>query len=135
MMSEDLIARLEAATEGSRELDDEIMRHLYPRHDLRSVHGSLIQFNEDPLLPKIERRRSDFTRSVDAAMTLAPEGAAADIHVGPGAIYNEATVWLPVKGEDAQGRRTASFTAVKTLRRNTPPLSLCIAALKARAAK
>jgi hypothetical protein len=125
MITADLIARLEAASEGSRELDEEIahLAHTYQAPDRGDPYGSW----------------PHYTTSLDAARELVPEGMAADIHIGPRGFYNDATIWQPIKGEDDQGRRTTSYKPfeAKSVRdgriyQNTPALALCIAALKAR---
>ncbi len=128
-MSADLIARLEVATEGSHDLDYEIYRAVneYARNWLHDYPPGDV--------PR-------FTRSVDAALSLLPEGMAVDILFGPAGLFNEATVWRPVKGEDDQGRRTTSYEPFEAkanhdghLRQNTPALVVCIAAMKARASQ
>ena len=55
-MMEDLIKKLEAATEGSRELDGDIVRAILPK-------GKPFPLIDPP-----------YTTSIDAALTLVPEG-------------------------------------------------------------
>ncbi len=121
--ADDLIARLEAATEGSRELD-------------RLIH------NSRKLSAGINITAEPYTTSLDAALTLVPEGCAAEIHVGLGDIYSAATVFVPRRGVDDQKRRTTRYEphdapAVKNGKASQQPaaLAVCIAALKARGAR
>ena len=126
---DDLLARLESATEGDRELDCEIAvavldgeiewkqanytMEMYPvRRYASTMHIGGI--GGDP----VER----YTTSIDAAMTLMPEGW-----------------WVQYLGQrikgwavriEAQGISIPSSTA--PLRAATPALALCIAALRAR---
>jgi hypothetical protein len=94
----DLIAKLEAATEGCPFLDVAIMRAVYPRATMAAGEW---------FLSGIKVRVEPYTTSLDAALTLVPEG------------------WTPW---DLIARHTtpAQFDA-------DPALALCIAALKTRA--
>ena len=101
-----LIAKLEAATEGSRELDAEI-------HDLQPKPKVVV-----PL---------DYTRGLDAALTLVPEGW---------------TAW-ELRSRGAKTRFSAEISRlefkwiemVSNGTSVTPALALCIAALRARMGK
>lgn len=97
----DLIAKLESATEGSRELDRAIHSHI------RGVEEFLLS------------TWPAYTTSLDAALTLVPEGW----H------WNVGDVGLAWVGTHE--------SATKIVRHDgdahTPALALCIAALKARA--
>lgn len=122
-----LIARLEAATEGSRELSDEILFVLGWRcswvggapseyYDTTSWFPPGATHHTDGVYGN---RRLDFTRSLDAAVTLVPEG-----HLWNLRSFTEfyiADVWIQNSGNvEAEG-----FSKL-------PALALCIAALKAR---
>jgi hypothetical protein len=105
----DLITRLEAASEGSQELDEAIARYL------SQVEYSWWRERPGP---------SNFTRSVDAALTLLPvpkqwtwqvSNRAPAPHKGRAFLHN------------LELRKVIEDTAA------TPELALCIAALKARA--
>lgn len=99
----DLIARLEAATEGNRELDVEI-------HQLRG-------FITDTPAP--------YTQSIDAALTLIPDGWTVSVmRFSDGEGYVELS--------DNQGRFLVKGDTEIYQEAATPALAICIAALKAR---
>jgi hypothetical protein len=127
----DLIKRLEEAREGSRELDLDIALAIdlkasggQPRWD--SVRDGVAQdgrgrFTSDALgyVSQIPR----YTRSVDAALTLVPEGHAWSVQFSA-STRGEAWLYPPDNIEDRQFYAAAA----------TAPLALCAAALKAREA-
>lgn len=102
-----LLARLSEATEGSRELDSAI-GYYFSHADYR--------WWCDRAGP------NDFTRSIDAALTLVPEG----YHYTIGNIDDQylGQVYPPYKTRDHMKYQCAYSLA--------PALALCIAALKAR---
>ena len=103
----ELIARLEAASEGSRELDEAIHSFIGSPHDGRG----LVSFPWP-----------SYTTSLDAALMLVPEGwVVEDLFIGAD---KTSCVDLLFSGKPA-----ANGSA------NTAPLAVCIAALKARASK
>jgi hypothetical protein len=111
----ELAERCEKATGPDRELDLAIARASYG-------HGFPIfgeRVNYDPALWL--ERYGPITASLDAAMTLVPEGMVWFVEAYPGD-HSEAAVRWPYY--DADERRAA-----------TPALALCAAALKARAAQ
>lgn len=112
---DELIARLEAATEGSRELDREIAEEALGLITEWESVGDKPQMSlmVRPLEKAGYLELPCFTTSLDAALTLVPEGKKWSVGTGP---YYEATVGLSYHG-------------------NCPSsaLALCIAALKARA--
>ena len=152
---DDLIAKLEAASEGSRELADEVLfacgwQTNFEPEEIDEVHrngrqiededgtSALLSFadfmncacwyppGEKPFSGKwIEGHyRPDPTSSLDAAVMLVPEGIdwtarTRREHPYHGIFPAEAVVW--------QGRQSGFAM--------TPPLALCIAALKARSAQ
>jgi hypothetical protein len=103
----DLIEKLEAATEGSRELDAAIHRLVVPK-PMYAIDG----------WPGAEAL--DYTTSIDAALTLVPEGFAYTIHKEPPNTHSYIRLWNPFKRGHQQ-------TAVGS---NTA-LAICIASLKA----
>ena len=127
MTFDTIIAKLEAATEGSETLDVAICR---------AIGG----YTEDTPLWHV----LDYTRSLDTAVTLVPDGMSLDLYINgtrqPS--FNEASVIEPIRGRDEQNRRittfrkhTASANREGTLHWNIPPIIICIAALKARASQ
>lgn len=103
---EELIARLEAAENGSRELDNLIAQELK------------MAAPDDPV-----GWPPQFSQSLDAALTLVPEGMKlADLSE---ASLDRAGPWrCGIYGTDG--------IVAATAKRPTAPLALCIAALKAR---
>lgn len=118
----DLIAKLEAATEGSVELDEGIATVVYgpPEHAVlpggqrsrmplwRYPNGNLM----GSLVPP-------YTTSLDAALTLVPKGFDLEISTHPNV---HAEIWVRTS-EHRDGEQRGA----------TPALALTIAALKARA--
>lgn len=100
-----LIARLEAATEGSTELSATIGR---------DVMGHV---PHDPVVP--------YTTSLDAALTLVPDSAewSVERRLSKGMLPAYASIW-------AIGARDIDFHANGSGK--TPAIALCIAALRAR---
>jgi hypothetical protein len=119
-MNNDLIARLEAATEGSRELDIAVGRAAGEEVDLeRDQHGRpLFRLARDAwgILPH-------YTTSLDAALTLVPEG---HLHWYVGR-------WpIGYRAEICRHHQTPPHIPMIGA---TPALALCIAALRARGEK
>ena len=127
-MSDSLIARLEEATEGSRDLDEQIALAIGIKHRSRrdgrgrskgqewfvDSHGGVETWaNHAPY----------YTTSIDAALTLVPEGQSIELIVNARSGLSFAFV-----GSLDAGRGNRDVGA-------TPALALCIAALKARDAQ
>lgn len=110
----DLIERLEAALEGSRELDEEIAQAIFPK--LIRRHAS---WYIDDMRTDIE----PFSTSLDAALTLVPEG-----HAGLTMRTNTSMPQVTIHCAPNSDRTNYYGEAV------TVALALCIAALKAREA-
>ena len=125
----DLIAKLEAAETGSREFDAEIAEHL--GHEITwSLGGYTTDANGGPTIhwkaphhyAGMKEPCPSYTTSIDAALTLVPEGWTPTImkwSPGPWGI------WV------AMSRKTG-HSALSEAAANTEALALCIAALKAR---
>ena len=121
MTREELIAALEKAEGPSRELDCEIAMHRMP--ELRGF----ARIGEDWVHPQYSTIRTyaiEYTASIDAALTLVPEG----------------WDWSVVLAERFEDKNPASCQVIQrgrlkfhTTHAATPALALCIAALKARA--
>ena len=115
---EALITKLEAATEGSRALSDEVLLTCGWQRSNHQDRRSCYWTSPDG---RTHSRRPDPTRSLDDAVTLVPEGWLWSVGVqnthkrtGPSAF-----IWKPdVKAQFIEAA--------------TPALALCIAALKAR---
>ena len=110
----DLLARLRAATNPDRWLDVEIARAVGA--DLGHAAGM-----HDALLAQPYSPVRRYTASVDAALTLVPEGC--DWSVDGFAGSGRGQAYLVTKDDDEIERQGA-----------TPALALCIAALEARRA-
>ena len=113
---DDLIARLEAAMEGSRELDKTISKLIgtYSAPDRGDPTGTW----------------KSYTTSLDAALTLVPEGWQFGIGTHPAdELFNPggAQAYCTKHGTGGAPRGYAHADA------HTAPLALCIVALKARA--
>ena len=120
-----LIAKLEAATEGSREFDAAIFCMIAPGAKLAGeVYADACKPTEDVWFPQGPRGTlrvpPAYTSSLDAALTLVPEGW--DYCISRG------------HGEPAAASLSPTMTVGEVLATApTPALALCIAALKARA--
>jgi hypothetical protein len=123
-MQTDLIARLEAATGPDRELDAAIAEYagVIPEgYEIAVEHGKPQRYwwhHEDERQPYWVP--SAYTASIDAALTLVPEGWAISLTVGDQGAFAELhpRVW--------SGLRDILAGAP------TPALAICLAALKAR---
>ena len=118
----DLIAKLEAATEGSRELDTLVAQAVGEPCDLVSF-GNPEQ--------KAMRPKYWYTTSIDAALTLVPDGWTVAV-----LSQDDAGLW---HSEMRHGYLTSYDKCVfgnggSHVKGTTPPLAICIAALKARGA-
>ena len=127
----ELIARLEVATAGSRELDIAVYEAIGWRRKQFSKtaptwlcppdDGKRIAIEPFNLLPCV-------TTSIDAALTLVPENWWAEIHARtdtPSCVLHE----FPLPCRRVPSERPYVLVAA------TPALALCIAALKARKAQ
>lgn len=129
-----LIAKLEAATEGSRELDVEIFAEIDGR-DLRRDGDVLLARSRKP--PHDEcvlmrwangvahewQKTPHYTTSLDAALTLVPEGFDIDqIHKRQQPEMGGRMWYATIRG----------WSVFRSDYQRTLPLALCIAALRAR---
>lgn len=135
-----LIVKLEAATEGSRELDARLWAERDNRDVRRGDDGSLLARSKtephDECLILYPNGRPDttiptYTTSLDAALTLVPENREYRIckHRG-GERSTMPGIWYEAVTFDYE---LDLVTGGKT--RSTPALALCIAALKAEKAQ
>lgn len=114
----DLITRLQAAEGPSRELDAEI-----------ALMRGWTAFSDYWLSPSGRQRQfhpPSFTSSIDAALTLVPEGFGCTLHIPPrfdGAKNQHCVLERWDDGDEISATNCA-----------TPALALCIAALRARGA-
>lgn len=122
----DLIARLEAATEGSRELDALVAEAAGWEVGLCGTgFGPIVRpdgsLHEGPL--------PHFTTNTDMALTLVPEGLACTMSVTPK--VKGATIWkeFPETSNTKTIRSVGSHDSPFSL-----PLAIVIAALRARSA-
>lgn len=125
-----LIAKLEAATEGSRELDAEIWRHLGLAPaigdgvwDWKYMGNGAWHQSEMESTWGRHAAAPHYTTSLDAALTLVPDGLGRGCWAFSRDHYGgcHADVW-----------RNAEFNRKEHGSSKTPALALCIAALKAR---
>lgn len=124
-----LIERLSNATGPDRELDAEIFRAIgMPLPEQFMTAKIALEWNEtekcftfDLAETRVRYEQPPFTSSIDAAMTLVPEGYAASVEWSP---RYPGSAWLypPNNVNDI------SFEAEAT----SPALALCAASLKAR---
>jgi len=120
----EIIARLEAATEGSRELDAQISSARGIQCFVEFTDTELVHYILDRAVAQGKRELPRYTTSLDAALTLVPEGY--DL----GALTRHEGKWLaatyspknPYLGWASRGQH------------DNRVLALCIAALKARSA-
>lgn len=130
----ELAARVEAAEGSDRELDARIWCALHSCAP-GPIDASGFSFTNDEGVGPCWQQRIDYTASLDAAMTLVPEGCLAMVsHLWDGnhraghAVVNS----YALNGEEPDGKMwTDAFTAVA----HTPALALCSAALRAHAAQ
>jgi len=141
----DLITKLETLDGPDREVDaliavaadwrPEWLRS-HPRYGLRA-YGKEVQYTS---LPRWSRgsptyEPPTFTDSIDAALTLVPEGCGYKIVHGPGDVRSTATVLLPAKNGDGSITDPNSWARPIDALSKTPAIALCIASLKALAAR
>lgn len=123
----DLIARLEAATEGCAELDADIWRFVKPKDYERFYWaGRMLSPENSPEerehnlgRDRAVKAAPSYTTSLDAAFTLVPEGIYVKFQIDRR--HNKAWAWVEM--DDVEAIACA-----------TPAIALCIAALKARRA-
>ena len=122
----DLLERLYAATEGSRELSDEVLLALGWRRK-EGPYSQPAMWWKPPFEPSTWReRRPNCTESVDDALSLVPEGwhwTAGNSRTWSGDVQSRASIFRP----DIHGYIRADAP--------TPALALCIALIKAHEAK
>jgi len=113
-----LIKKLEAATEGSRELDAEVaVAAGLDKDTMCSMYLDWVRLNNANMING--HPGPHYTTSIDAALTLVPEGVAHWMIRSP---KPWAKIWLHYDNTDNETYGDGA----------TPALALCIAALKAR---
>jgi hypothetical protein len=113
-----LIERLEGAKAGSRELDALVFEAATGQSSWLEVPG----YGEGVTVRKAISGLPEYTSSIDAALTLVPEGAEYSIST----LYGVAWIELPLNCGDGE---SPHFVRRKD---GNVPLALCIASLKAR---
>jgi hypothetical protein len=122
----DLIARLERAGNGSRDLDSDIFAFLNPSLFRTARPGSFvtdekyIKSASDWSIVGITKTAPNYTKSIDAAMTLVPEGMEKDFTD----LYGVARVSVGINAEPGPFYGTHEGGSLA--------IALCIAALRAR---
>ena len=129
----DLIKRLEEATGSDRELDADIALLVgYRRKGAKSTIGISDGYvwAEPGEQFSYGTRPPSYSSSLDAALTLVPEGCGAKIHYDTAYKgYAAASVFPTREGE---GHELAANVGMD---KRTPDIALCIAALRARGVK
>lgn len=116
----ELAAKCEAASGSDREIDEAIAQHREPGLFCRDEHGRLRKnMHGTPLNPQWDLWHAPaYTASLDAAMTLVPEGCDVTLDVEKG---RGGAIVFDDLGIEAIGRCYAA----------TPALALCAASLRA----
>jgi hypothetical protein len=152
---DDLIARLESVGEGSRELDAKIAAAVGDMNDPKfdvthyvapptyEVHHSYdgplvaarVTVKDNSQLVCIRKPRP-YTTSIEAALTLVPEGWWIELNICKN--RGQAVANCHCKLEQSPDTQNRDFAddepfEVKAINRPTPALAICIAALRARA--
>ncbi len=127
MQTSELLARLEAATGADRELN----KLLAPLVGLRLVEeghplGSCCYDKNGHGVPL-----PSFTASIDAALTLVPEGWFFDIRIRPQSLIDQHAPFLKM-GEVSFTHPDGEAGIWRRVQAATPALAICIAALRAR---
>jgi len=128
----DLIERLGSAKEGSRELDADIGEYVGAKPKTKNVYKRGRYVDGKPVLMRVEKVWPHYTTSLDAALTLVPEGWLVN------RFWQDEDGWevmLTETGTD-EGMGTPNFVEAALMFDGngipTPALALCIASLKAR---
>jgi len=126
----DLIAKLEAATAGSRELDEELWVHLQddPTEYVRFIRKDTGQFHRwQHEETGVFVNAPKYTTSLDAALTLVPEGYSWHLSTTSRDVFDAWCMpWMDVDNPKLDKPWVPHFT---------PALAICITALKAREMK
>lgn len=117
----DLIERLERATGPDRELDAAIIFALYPGAQVNQYcvgDTEPVVFHAEPLVPN-KHDLPEFTKSLDAALTLVPDGWMWDVS-------SSGCAWI-MRNDDSICDSQIVIGGIES-----PAIALCIAALRAR---
>lgn len=137
-----LADRIETADKGSRELDAVIRLTVYAPEgayvEQSPINGAwCIYYGKD----RSGRQRlwdgegrKEYTTSIDAAMTLVPEGASAQLTIHPDEAWADIYRLGDVKNDGPTLSRDKALIG-ESDRCKTPSLALCAAALRARGAE
>lgn len=112
-----LIRRLETATRGSRELDEEIAA-VISGAILERQPNDRVAYHKDDMWVSVGEIKP-WTTSIDAALTLVPESYVTEFIIGNGSSVN---LW---------SRSSPFQQMIKSGKLSTPALALCNAVLKA----
>lgn len=115
----DLITRLEAASVGSRELDREIAAQV---GTIEPAHTEICRNPEDRCYNEYPEWWPNYTTSLDAAVTLVPEGYLWRVWNLPGGTFRAEV------GEDMEAMEAGGWIRDAAM----PALALSAASLKAR---
>lgn len=132
---EKLIERLEKATGRDHDLDADIailVDWKRPEHKTTTIRECAKRFPEHKIYYSAELNVPAYTASIDAALTLKPEGSGAGFDLlGNGNTWGagdtKARAWIN------QSEDQWTYSGWDGAVAETAPLALCIAALKARA--
>ena len=133
MTREELIAALEKAEYSSEKLDKQIGEFMGWRYERRDVtgHWRWVRINTNP----VEARGAlpEYTSSIDAALTLVPEGWSRSIGEMMG--LPEKIRWMAHIRDHRPESVDSAGRSIKWKEGEapTPAIAICIAALKARA--
>lgn len=116
---DDLIKLLEAMTGPARSVDVEIGR----------LQGVLVMQHDEETGVNREHTHWEYTKSIDDALSLVPDGWAWFVERIDGFSNGDARLWLPA--QRARGYIKENFDVRNAA---NPAIAICIAALKARAA-
>ncbi len=127
----DLLSQLEAATEGSRKLSDEmLLAHGWRPYEVGRFMGPIYYWHGPNGESVSEERRPDPSRNLQDAVSLVPEGSGWSVEVD----IHEASARIAVPFED-HGQRFISSDQTFRSDAKTPSLALCIAIIKAHESK
>jgi hypothetical protein len=135
MTVDELIAALETASEGSRDLDLDIARAIYPKWQFRIDPADPALLMPARVMVTTESGADEhvnlalYTTSIDMALTLLPEWASYELTRSAVSAFTRCRLW------DWRRAPTASDNEWKAEGNRPLPLNICIAGLRARSMK